>query len=94
MINDTLSLDFLYFITTLKKGDKVKPKSRLEYTTTEIERVAKNYGALNILLCYLDSNEFNHVCACEIVKEVYDTLLLTYEGIIQVCESKNNLNVH
>ena len=54
------------------------------FTHEEIEKVAKNYRAFNILFCGLDSNKFNHVSACDTTKEVWDTLETTYEGTSQV----------
>ena len=68
------------FIPTLKQEDKVDPKSRSEYTKAKAERVAKNHRGFNILFCCLGLNEFNHVFVCDSTKEVWDTLVTTYEG--------------
>ena len=63
------------------------------YPKGKIEKVAKNYKALNILICGLNSNEFKCVYACDTAKEVLDILKTTYERISQVRESKINLYV-
>ena len=74
------------FIPTLQKGDKVEPKLRLKYTKVETKKVVKNYRALNISVCGLDSNEFICLSTCDTTKEVLDTLEPTYEGTSQVRE--------
>ena len=66
------------FVPTMKEGDKIVPKPISELTPEEIEKVAKNYRALNILFCGFDSNEFNCVSACVITKEIWDALKTTY----------------
>ena len=43
-------------VPTVNKGDKIILKSRLDFSTEEIEKVTKNYRALNILFCGLNSN--------------------------------------
>ena len=48
---------------------KIEPKLRSEYTKVEAGRVAKNYRALNILFCGLDT-DVNHVATCDTAKEI------------------------
>ena len=48
----------------------------------------KNYKAINLFYCGLDANEFNRVSSCTSAKEIWDKLVVTYEGTSQVKESK------
>ena len=56
--------------------------------------MAKNYGALNIVFCGLDSNEFNCVSAHDTAKEIRSILETTFEGTSQVREFKISPYVH
>ena len=49
---------------------------------------------MHILYCGLDANEYNRICACESAKEIWDKLVVTYEGTSQVRETKINMFVH
>ena len=42
----------------------------------------------------MDINEYNRICQCKLVKEIWKLLEITHEGTIQVKESKINLLVH
>ena len=44
---------------------------------------------MHILYCGLDANEYNSICACESAKEIWDKLVVTYEGTGQVREPKD-----
>ncbi|XP_021771739.1 uncharacterized protein LOC110735868 [Chenopodium quinoa] len=82
----------------IKKGPKVPmkttesgvavPKNDDEFNQTDLESVAKNYRAMNLLYCALDANEFNRVSTCKSAKEIWDKLVVTYEGTSQVKETK------
>jgi hypothetical protein len=47
-----------------------------------------------MLYCALDANEFNRISACESAREMWDKLEVTYEGTIQVKESKISRLIH
>jgi len=47
-----------------------------------------------ILYCGLDANEYNCIYACEFARERWDKLVVTYEGMSQVRETKINMFVH
>jgi len=49
---------------------------------------------MNILYCVLDANEYNRICSCETAKQIWDKLVVTYEGRSQVKEAKINMLVH
>jgi len=72
------------------------PKLRLDFPEEKTKKVVKNYRALNILFCGLDSNEFNHMFTCDThtTKEVWDILETTYEGTSHVQEFKVSPYVH
>jgi len=40
------------------------------------------------------ANEYNCICACERVKQIWDKLVVTYEGTSEVKETKINMFVH
>ena len=42
----------------------------------------------------MDINEYNRICQCKLVKEIWKLLEITHEGTIQDKESKTNLLVH
>lgn len=46
--------------------------------------------AKNILQLVLSMNEFFRISHCKTAKEIYDTLEVTHEGIIEVKRSKIN----
>jgi len=49
---------------------------------------------MHILYCGLYANEYNLICACESAKEIWDKLVVTYEGTSQVRETKINMFVY
>jgi len=57
-------------VPIIKEGDKIFLMPISEFTPEETQNWKKNYRAFNILFCALDSNEFNHMSACDITKEV------------------------
>ena len=46
------------------------------------------------LQCAMDRNEYNRICQCKSVKEIWRLLEITHEGTNQMKESKINLLVH
>jgi len=78
---------------TIVDGKMVK-KTEEQYTQEDCARLSKNCQAMHILYCCLDANECNHICACESAKEIWDKLVITYEGTSQVRETKINMFVH
>ena len=50
-----------------------------EYTQDDYETLKKHFRVLYILQCALDDKIFNHVCSCEIVKDLWKDLSLIYE---------------
>ena len=70
------------FYTKIDGIDTLKPQTSL--TPLELEKVSKNFRAMNLLYCALNADEFNMISACKSVKEIWDKLVVTYEGTSQV----------
>ena len=75
-------------ITTTGEEGAVVEKPKSEYTETDKKKVQLNHKAMNTLLCSLTEKEFSRVQLCENAKEVWDSLMNTYEGTNQVKETK------
>jgi len=73
---------------------KTTAKTEDQYSQEDFARLSKNCKAMHILYCGLDANEYNRICACESAKEIWDKLVVTYEGPSQVRETKINMFVH
>ncbi|GAV86276.1 UBN2 domain-containing protein, partial [Cephalotus follicularis] len=57
-------------------------------------RVQMNAKAKHIIICAINSSEFNRVSSCVSAKEMWDRLEVTYEGTNQVKEAKIIMLVH
>jgi len=82
----------LYVPKTTIDGKTVM-KTKDQYAQEDFARLSKNYKAMHILYCGLDANECNRICACESAKEIWDKLVVTYEGTNKVIETKINMFV-
>ncbi|GAV71767.1 LOW QUALITY PROTEIN: zf-CCHC domain-containing protein/DUF4219 domain-containing protein/UBN2 domain-containing protein, partial [Cephalotus follicularis] len=78
--------------TVSKEGVKTfKPRSL--YTDDDRKKVQLNAKAKHVIICALNSNEFNRVSSCATAKEMWDRLEVTYEGTNQVKDDKINMLV-
>ncbi|GAV91165.1 DUF4219 domain-containing protein/UBN2 domain-containing protein [Cephalotus follicularis] len=78
--------------TITKEGVKsLKPRSL--YTDEDRKKVQLNAKAKHVIICALNSNEFNRVSSCATAKEMWDRLQVTYEGTNQVKHAKINMLV-
>ncbi|GAV64615.1 LOW QUALITY PROTEIN: UBN2 domain-containing protein, partial [Cephalotus follicularis] len=59
-------------------------KPRSSYTDDDRKKVQLNAKAKHVIICALNSNEFNRVSSCATAKEMWDRLEFTYEGTNQV----------
>ena len=82
-----------YTFTTTKEDGKTVEKDPKDYSNDDLEKASKNYKAINALYCSLDNNEFNRICSCKTAKEIWDKLVVTYEGTSQVKQTKININL-
>jgi len=53
----------------------------------------KKFRAKHILHCDLDANEYNKISACDTAKQIWNKLIVTYEGTSQVQQTKMNVYV-
>ena len=72
------------YVLQITIDGKILAKTEDQYTPEAFARLSKHCKAMHILYCGLDANEYNHICACELVKEIWDKLVVTYEGTSQV----------
>ncbi|GAV76842.1 LOW QUALITY PROTEIN: zf-CCHC domain-containing protein/DUF4219 domain-containing protein/UBN2 domain-containing protein, partial [Cephalotus follicularis] len=77
---------------TLENGDVVS-KPRNLYDDNDRKRVI-NAKAKHIIICAINSNDFNRISSCIFAKEKWDRLEVTYEGTNQVKEAKISMLVH
>ena len=77
---------------TMERATIVKLES--EWNEANVKLIELNCKAMSSLYCALDPNEFNRVSGCNLAKEIWDNLEVTYEGTNQVKESKMSMLVH
>ncbi|GAV57790.1 zf-CCHC domain-containing protein/UBN2 domain-containing protein [Cephalotus follicularis] len=78
---------------TLENGEVVS-KPRNLYDDNDRKRVQINAKAKHIIICAINSNDFNRISSCISAKEMWDRLEVTYEGTNQVKEAKISMLVH
>ena len=72
-------------------GRRKIPKFEVDLSAAELEKHSKNYKAIHLLYCALNAEEFNRISSCKIAKEIWDKLVVTFEGTNQVKQTKINL---
>ncbi|GAV74122.1 zf-CCHC domain-containing protein/DUF4219 domain-containing protein/UBN2 domain-containing protein, partial [Cephalotus follicularis] len=78
---------------TLENGEVVS-KPRNLYDDNDRKRVQINTKAKHIIICAINSNDFNRISSCVSAKEMWDRLEVTYKGTNQVKEAKVSMLVH
>ena len=73
-------------ITNDKREKVEKPKD--QYTSSDWDKRTKNARAKYIFYCRLDANENNWISACDITKQIWNKLIITYERTSQVQRKK------
>ncbi|GAV56474.1 UBN2 domain-containing protein, partial [Cephalotus follicularis] len=67
----------------------------LDQTWDKFQKIVQlNAKAKHIIICAINSNEFNRVSSCVLTKEMWDKLQVTYEGTNQVKEDNISMLVH
>ena len=74
--------------------DTLVEKSEHELNDKDLDMLQLNAKAMNLLYCALDANDFNRISGYISIKEIWDKLKVTYEGINQVKETRINMLVH
>ncbi|GAV75263.1 UBN2 domain-containing protein, partial [Cephalotus follicularis] len=78
---------------TLENGNVI-PKPMNTYGNNDRRRVQIHAKAKHIIICAINSNDFNRISSCISAKEMWDRLEVTYEGTNQVKEAKISMLVH
>ena len=63
-------------------------KTEAEFIQADLELISKNYKAINLLYCGLSIDEFNRISSRRSAKEIWDKLVVTYEGTSQLKDTK------
>lgn len=69
-------------------------KAEDDWDDKDLKRVQLNAKAISLFYNALSVNEYNRIIACETAKQIWDKLEITYEGSLQVKESKIDRLVH
>ncbi|GAV70631.1 DUF4219 domain-containing protein/UBN2 domain-containing protein, partial [Cephalotus follicularis] len=80
--------------TIRNENGEIIAKPRSSYNDEDRKRVQMNAKAKHIIICAINSSDFNRVSSCISDKEMWDRLEVTYEGTIQVKDSKISMLVH
>ena len=70
------------------------PKPKQEWNEFDRRKFQLNAKVIFTLQCSMDRNEYNRICQCKSVEEIWRLLEITHKGTNQVKESKINLLVH
>ncbi|GAV58592.1 UBN2 domain-containing protein, partial [Cephalotus follicularis] len=76
-----------------ENGENI-PKPRISYNDDDRRKVQLNAKAKHVIICAINSSEFNRVSSCISAKEMWDRLEITYEGTNQVKDAKISMLVH
>ncbi|GAV90292.1 UBN2 domain-containing protein, partial [Cephalotus follicularis] len=76
------------------ENDEVILKPRNTYNEDDRRRIQLNAKAKHVIICAINSSEFNRVSSCNSAKEMWNRLEITYEGTNQVKDAKINMLVH
>ncbi|GAV80652.1 zf-CCHC domain-containing protein/DUF4219 domain-containing protein/UBN2 domain-containing protein, partial [Cephalotus follicularis] len=80
--------------TITNENGEIIPKPRNKYNDDDRKIVQLNAKAKHVIICAINSNEFNRVSSCVLAKDMWDRLEVTYEGTNQLKEAKINMLVH
>ncbi|GAV76157.1 DUF4219 domain-containing protein/UBN2 domain-containing protein [Cephalotus follicularis] len=80
--------------TITNENGEIISKPRNKYNDDDRKIVQLNAKAKHIIICAINSNEFNRVSSCVSAQDMWDRLEVTYEGTNQVKEAKINMLVH
>ncbi|GAV71277.1 LOW QUALITY PROTEIN: zf-CCHC domain-containing protein/UBN2 domain-containing protein, partial [Cephalotus follicularis] len=87
-------IDGLNLPTIRSENGDVLPKPRNTYDDNDRRRIQMNAKSKHIIICAINSSEFNRVSSCNSAKEMWDRLEVTYEGTNQVKDAKISMLVH
>ncbi|XP_043700014.1 uncharacterized protein LOC122650685 [Telopea speciosissima] len=76
------------FVITKEAGEKIIPKKKSKWTPADKTHIQQYFKAIAFFQCALSEKEFNRTSMCSTVKELFDTLVVTYEGTSQAKQLK------
>ncbi|MQM06280.1 hypothetical protein Taro_039101 [Colocasia esculenta] len=68
----------------VNKGPYELSEDKEKWTPEEIKKSNANWSAMNIMQCSLHPTEFSSVSSCSSAKEIWDRLMVIYEGTSEV----------
>ena len=71
--------------------DKDVLKNKKKMNQDDLNKVAKNYRAMNLLYCGLHPDEFEIISLCTSAKKLWEKLVVAYEGTSQAQETKMSI---
>ncbi|VFQ66013.1 unnamed protein product [Cuscuta campestris] len=77
-----------------KIGDTLIPKDEDEYDEADLKKAQLNAPAINFLYCGDNANDYQKISHCQTANQMWNKLMITYEGTPQVCELKIDLLTH
>ncbi|VFQ83813.1 unnamed protein product [Cuscuta campestris] len=77
-----------------KIGDALIPKDEDEYDEADLKKAQLNATAINFLYCGVNANDYQKISRCQTNNQMWNKLMITYEGTPQVRESKIDLLTH
>ncbi|VFQ81539.1 unnamed protein product [Cuscuta campestris] len=77
-----------------KIGDTLIPKDEDEYDEADFKKAQLNATAINFLYCAVNANDYQKISRCQTANQMWNKLMITYEGTPQVRESKIDLLTH
>ncbi|MQL94020.1 hypothetical protein Taro_026678 [Colocasia esculenta] len=75
----------------VSSGPYELPQDEERWTIEQIKKSNANWSAMNIMHYSLHQMEFSRVSSCATAKEVWDRLMVIYEGTSEVKETKANM---
>ncbi|XP_070040980.1 uncharacterized protein [Nicotiana tomentosiformis] len=67
------------------------PKTRADCTAENLKKWEKNAKSKKWLVCRLGPHEYSRIQRCNTAKQIWDTLQVSHEGILQVKRSRGTL---
>ncbi|VFQ95651.1 unnamed protein product [Cuscuta campestris] len=77
-----------------KIGDTLIPKDEDEYDEADFKKAQLNATAINFLYCAVNANDYQKISRCQTANQMWNKLMITYEGTPEVRESKIDLLTH
>ncbi|VFQ70889.1 unnamed protein product [Cuscuta campestris] len=67
-----------------KVGEVNVPKTEEEFTDEDCKKMELNAKAINMIYCGVNADDYRKISRCEIAKQMWEKLEVTYEGTAQV----------